>query len=200
MLTAASVISNWQIFGESRLYLPLVILAAVISLAVRFPRTLGFALVLASGIFAIWIGYVSVGFPAIDGRAAIGLGVEKNGLIRARLNVLSGKEPDISFSIQPSTEFLVFHTVFGSFPANFPLVGGINRGLISEIRGKSPEGEGIFYKNTRLNVLSAISPGAGNSGLSGQMRRFFSIQEAAVPLDTKSIFPGAVMTLFITGK
>lgn len=65
-LTAAVIFSRGMILKEISLYTPACVLALVLILAFRFPRALGFPLILASGVFVVWLGFNYLRFPVIN--------------------------------------------------------------------------------------------------------------------------------------
>ena len=188
-LTAAIIYSGGGIFTETSLYLPLFVITAVLALAVRFPRAAGFPLILVSGIFIVWMGYACLRFPVINDFAQGRLLRDRSGLIHIRLQSHPEKDPDTSLSYHPAGEDAVLEFKAFSFsPAKvFPLAGGLNRGLIVEIRS----GNERLYRDPRLGA---------NDRLAGVWQRFFSFQESLGSLETKTLLPGTSLVILFDGS
>lgn len=188
-LTASSIYSNWMIFTETTLYLPLGILALIPALVFRFPRTVGFPLFLVSSVFVVWMGYVYLRFPVIDSTGWGKVIRTGDGSVQISLPSIPEQELNASFSLQPTGEdtALEFRALRISVSRIFPLVGGISRGVIMTIR-KNDE---LLYINARLNrgVFPGLSfrPGAEPREIRGW---FFSFQELLGKLDIKDLQPG----------
>ena len=195
-LTAAIIYSNWMIFYETSLYLPLGIVAMLLVLAFRFPRAAGFPLILVSGIFVVWMGYACLRFPVIDGTARGSVMRDGNGLVHVRL-VSSGADTLLSF--QPSTESPEFRALSFSFPKPFPLAGGVSRGLVAEIMNNNES----LYTDPRLGKF--FFPGQypwpdADNHYRDVWERFFSFHETLTKLDTKTLVPGKSLTVLFEGR
>ena len=143
-LTAAIIFSNWMIFRETAVYLPIGIIVFLLTLAFRFPRAAGFPIFLISGVCLLLIGFNYLRFPVIDGSACLHLSREADGLLRIqpaprRENGFSPNPAEASVGDHSALEFRGFCF---SFPKIFPLVGGVSRGLIVET--KNSDGESLY--------------------------------------------------------
>jgi len=153
-LTAAVIFSNWMILKDADLYLPLGIAAFIVLLAFRFPRAAGFPVIIISGIFTVAIAYFCFSFPVIDNKAQVRVMHDGGTLIHIRPtsgfnNGTSAPEtesdPSISFQTTKEDDVLEFRAQCFAFSKIIPLVGGVSRGVISEILGN----EEILYSNSR---------------------------------------------------
>ena len=178
-LTVTVIYSNWMIFSERSLYLPAGILTAIIILCFRFPRAAGFPCLLAAGVIAVWVGYTCQRFPIIEDLNIVQINREETGLVDLRT---------FSISFQPDREdsSLEFHSRFLSFSRNFPLVGGVNRGLITEIL----EDGTLLYSN----------PSDANSFFSGVFDSFFSFREVSAQMNLGELPPGKAKTVLFDGS
>jgi len=186
-LTIVAILSNWVIFGETYLYLPLGILAAILALAFRFPKAVGFPLILVSGIFVVWMGYSCLRFPVIDG--AMGRVIlDGNGSAHVRL----GAGANFSFQVKagdPSLEVRVFYVSFSKY---FPLFGGLCRGAITEFRA----GNDVLYTENASGgkIYSGVSAQPA-SGRPGYALDPISFHEVIARLDTMDLSPGVVRNI-----
>ena len=193
-LTAASVYSNWMIFEESALFLPLGITAAVMALAFRFPKAAGFPLILAAGVFVVWMGYIWTCFPVADGSGYGRVIRDGNGSVYIRLTSPGGAAPDTSLSLQPAGEgaILEFRALRISVSKYFPLVGGVSRGVVAAVK-KNNE---LLYEDPRLGqkffggiYLQSDTVPVENPG------RVFSLQQGLGELKTNELPPGVSLTI-----
>jgi len=196
VLTLAVIHSSWMIFKEPSLYYAAGILAALVALAVRFPRASGFPLIFISGVFVVWMGFAILRFPVVDD---LNLGrVTRDGsdLVLVRLFSPSGKESDTVLSYQSKTGTIEFRTFGFSLPGAFPLVKGEKRGFIAEIRNSEES-----YMDPRIgNFFSpgCLWPGADDK-LQETWKQIFSFHETLERLETKAILPGAGLAIFFDG-
>ena len=194
-LCAASIISNWRIFAETALYLPLGILALVLAVAVRFPRATGFPLILISGAFVVWMGYACLRYPVIGDN---GLGqVTRDGenYIHARLpSDMSGSS--LSFHNADEDAVMEFRAFIVSVSRYFPLAGGRSRGVITEISYNNR----LLYAESRLGTKIIFS-GYFSPGADTEFPvHFIAFHEAAGMLETGKLFPGAGRTICFDGS
>ena len=195
-LTAAIIYSNWLIFSETSLYYPLGILTVLIILAFRFPKAVGFPLFIATGFLIVWIGYTCLRFPAVDGLARGRVIRDGNGLVQIELTYPAGKEPGASLSIQSSADILEFKIRCFSLSGNFPIIGGIKRGIITEISDIN----GSFYKNPHLDWIfpsgknSRQGPGSGFSESFGWLISYWEISGL---LRITDLLPGVALMVLL---
>ena len=209
-LTAAIIFSNWIIFTETTLYLPLVILTIILALAFRFPKAVGFPLILVSGVFVVWVGYACLRFPAIDGTAWGRVVLDGNNFVHVRLlspSELESAAPgsadspmsdtSLFFQVKGADSVLEIRAICISVPKYFPLMGGVNRGVISEIRN----GNELIYSEPRFDkvIFPGLNfrPGSDRQEVSA---RFISFQEALGRLEAKDLLPGISRTIQFEGS
>ena len=193
-LTLAIIFSNWMILKESSLYIPMGILAILPALAFRFPRALGFPLILVTGVFTVWMGYACLRFPVIDGSSQGRVTRDGSGLVHVRI---ASQGIDTVLSYHPETEVLEFRAFCFYLPRIFPLVGELKRGLIAEIT--TNEGR---YVDPRLGKY--LFPGqypwpGADVRVQEAWQQFFSFQETLEKLETKTLLPGAALTILYDG-
>jgi hypothetical protein len=195
-LAGALIYSNGLIVFERPLYIPAFIAAALLVLAVRFPRAAGFPLILISGCAVIWIGYSFLQFPLIAAGESLRVSIsnEGNGQYAARFVSRKGTNPEqdllIHFEGEGRSEdrFLEFTFVRVSYAPSFPLIGGETRGIIPEVRNENA----VFYTDPRFAGSLLRGWYAGLQSLSGGSGgRFFEEFRETVPVT--DILPG--MTL-----
>jgi hypothetical protein len=152
-LAGALIYSKGLVVFEKSFYIPAIIAVVILILAIRFPRAAGFPLILVSGCLVIWIGYSFLQFPLLDTEFfQVLVYHEGKGQYAARFASGEGTNPKQSFFIhlageeQPAEGFLEFCFVRISYVPSFPLIGGENRGIITEIRGETE----VFYADRRF--------------------------------------------------
>jgi hypothetical protein len=200
-LAGALIYSKGLIVFEKPLYIPVLIAAVLLVLAVRFPRAAGFPLILISGCAVIWIGYSFLQFPLIaaGGSFRVSIFNEGNGQYAARFASRRGVNPGQNLLIHESGEppedrFLEFNLVRVSYAAPFPLIGGENRGIITEIRGENE----VFFTDPRFAGSLLRGWYAGLQRLSGGSGgRFFEESRKKVPVT--DILPGMILELSFGG-
>jgi hypothetical protein len=195
-LAGALMYSGALIVFETALYIPALIAAALLVLAVRFPRAAGFPLILVSGCAVIWIGYSFLQFPRLDTKEPFRVSVFCEGKGQYTVRFASGKGAKAKQNLlirlegkeQPAEGFLEFCFVRVSYAPSFPLAGGENRGIITEIRGENE----VFYANPQFAgiVLRGWYAGVQKvfSGEPGQRRLLFEESREKVPVT--DILPG----------
>ena len=207
-LTAAVIFSNWLIVKEFSLFLPAGILAVIIILAFRFPRAAGFPLILLAGVLVVFLGCTYLRIPVIekDTPGLLLVAREESGLIHVRpllpLSPKSNRPPEESvpaMSFQPAGDnpVLVFRSLFFSFSRNFPLIGGIHRGLITEILNNTTS----LYSAPRFN--SGFFPGSASDSGTGAysvLPDFFVLKKSSLVMDLKEFTSGTVRTVLFDGS
>jgi len=202
-LAAAIIYSTGRILLETSLYPYLGILAAVLILAFRFPKAAGFPIILISGVFIIWISYGYLRFPAVNDSGRLRITRESNGLIHvipvvnsagARNSGVNSGEyplPVFSFQAEGDNQVLEFRAFCFSFSRVLPLVGGVDRGDIAEIRC----GYDVLYTDQRFG--NKLFPGlylGADTMLAAW--HFFSIQEIPAKLELRRLRSGEGLTVY----
>jgi hypothetical protein len=203
-LAAALIYSNGLIVFEKPLYIPAIIIAVLLVLAVRFPRAAGFPLILVSGCAVIWIGYSFLQFPSLDTGEPflVSFSGEGQGQYAAHFASGGGTDPKQSFVMylageeQPGEVFLEFCFVRISYAPSFPLIGGTNRGSITEIRSETE----VFYADPRFSgklLRGWYTLQKSLSSEPGNRRLLFEESRKKVPV--VDILSGAVYELSFGG-
>ena len=202
-LAGAILYSTGQILLDKSLYPYLGILAALMIPAFRFPRAAGFPIIVLSGIFIIWISYGYLRFPAINESGRLRITRETNGLIhvlpaagpadenKTEKNTGGNPIPVLSFQPTGSGQALEFRIFTFSFLKALPVVGGVSRGGIAEIRCGDEE----LYTDQRFSkkLFPGLYLGADTALAS---KRFFSIQENSAKLELRKLRSGDGLTVF----
>ena len=206
-LTAAVILSYWMIVKETALYIPLGILAAVLMVAFRFPRAVGFPLFIISGVFAVALGFTCLSFPAMDGLNRVLVTRDGNNVLHIRPIIQKGNDassPEADSTILVSLKtfeedsVIEFRARCLTFTKHFPLVGGVNRGVFTEIVFNNE----VIYTDSRpgwkiFTNLYSQSESKGN--LPDFFDSFFSFWEIGKDLDLRELNPGMGMTVFFDG-
>jgi hypothetical protein len=183
-LAGSLIYSNGLIVFEKPLYIPALIAVVLLILAVRFPRAAAFPLVLVSGCAVIWIGYSFLQFPLIAAGEPLRVSVYNEGNGQYAVSVASprGANPGQDLLIRlegegrPEDRFLEFSLVRISYARSFPLIGGEDRGFVSEVRS----GNEVFYADPHFAGkylqgwyagLQKIFPGESGSRLFEEFRK-----------------------------
>ena len=196
-LTVAIIYSNGRILLETSLYSYLGILAVVMILAFRFPRAAGFPLILISGLFIVWISYGYLRFPVINDSGRLRITRETNGLIHVLpvQNPLDKALPVLSFKADGNNQVLEFRALCFSFSNVLPVIGGVCRGDIAEIRC----GEELLYADPRFS--NKLFPGLFlNADDVLSSKRLFSLIDVPAKLELRGLRSGDGLTVFFDGN
>jgi len=205
-LTAAIIFSNWMIFKETSLYLPMGILGVIIIMAFRFPRAVGFPIFIISGVIAVLIGFITLSFPAVENSGRIMVSKDRNNLYCIQRGIeeeeASFPEPESDFSVSFQTAgedvVLEFRAQCSAFPGIFPLVGGINRGIIAEVLRDNE----LLYADSRSGwkVFSGSSSDSGiKEKILDMIKPFFDSWEIREKREVTELSPGTVLTVLFDG-
>ena len=197
VLTLAIIYSNGLILLETSLYPYLGILAAIMILAFRFPRAAGFPLILILGVFIVWISYGYLRFPVVNDSGRLRITREANGFIHVIpvMNPLEKPLPVLSFQADGNDQSLEFRAFCFSFSKVLPVIGGICRGDVAEIRC----GEELLYVDPRFsNKLFQPLFLSADDVLSS--KSFFSLKEVPAELKFGRLRPGEGVTVFFDGE
>jgi hypothetical protein len=196
-LAGSLIYSNGLIVFERPLYIPALIAVVLLILAVRFPRAAAFPLILVSGCAVIWIGYSFLQFPLISAGEPPRVSVYHAGNGQYAARFASGAKPgqNILISLEgerrPENRSLEFGFVRVSYAASFPLIGGENRGIVTEIRGEDE----VFYADPRFagNLLRGWYAGLEKIFADEPGGRFF--EESREKVHIADILPGTALEL-----
>jgi len=205
-LTAAVIFSNWMILKNAELYLPLGIAAIIVLLAFRFPRAAGFPVIIISGIFTVVIAYICFSFPVIDDNVQFRIMHDGSDLIHIRPVSRFGNErsfpeaesdPSISFQTTKDNDVLEFRTQCFAFSKIIPFVGGVGRGVISEILCN----EELLYSNSRppFKTLRNLLSNA-NGKTPNVIEALYSVWEIHESLKMSDFPAGASLTVLFSGS
>jgi hypothetical protein len=199
--SAAIMVSYGDILSSRGLFFAAAFCVPVFALAVFFPRTAAYPLILAGGLLAVWLGYSFLRFPlAAESRTLLGrvpllyVYHEGDNVYTIKILTESGATgdraekraaPDIPagdraavavFQISGNQPPLDLEGALISFHPWYPLIGGTERGLVTHIR----RGSEIVYADSYLenSSLKAWYSRLGALGIVFQNIR------GTVPLDT----------------
>ncbi|MDR0624146.1 MAG: hypothetical protein LBG10_06920 [Treponema sp.] len=161
--SAAVVSSFGGIFSDRGLFLAAGICVPVFAVAVFFPRTVAYPLILTGGLLAVWLGYSFLRLPLIaearspllyvyhEGDAAYSIKIltepgkkERAEKIAAPAVPVVDRSAAALFQINGSRPPLDFEGLLIRFHPWYPLVGGTERGIVTIIR----RGGEIVYTNS----------------------------------------------------
>jgi hypothetical protein len=189
--SAAIVVSGGEIFFSGGLLLAAGLCVPVFALAVCFPRTVAYPLILAGGLLAVWFGYSFLRFPpaAEDGVPLVSVycGADNSYSVRfpAGPDKTGGRAAAAAFPISRNQPSLDIEGARISFHPWYPLIGGTARGVLTLIR----QGNETFYAEP------FPSPWVKNRySRLGSFGIVFQNIAGTVPLDT--IPPGANLAVF----
>jgi hypothetical protein len=197
------ILSNWKIFGETSLYLPMGILAVLVILVFRFPRAAGFPIFLLSCVFVVFIGYTGYRIPVIDNSSLLRLSRDGNNIVRistVRSNETSSRRTNddsfLSFQVRGEGSALEINS-FSVVPSKvFPVFGGISRGLITEIRYNQT----VIYANSQSLQMFFSNPSAKEDSFFRKfMELLLSPMEASGTLEMRKLPTGTHLTIFFEG-
>jgi hypothetical protein len=163
-LAAAFVLYGPAIFLEKALYLPGGILAFFLVLAFRFPRAAGFPLILAAGLAVVWLGVSFLSYPRLEVEipGSPAASVSPEGGRRFRVRTAAGPKGELStpFVVEVSGGVMEFTLEYLTCAPSFPLIGGVTRGIITEIQDSS----GVLYS---APLRAGIFPGVSVESVRG---------------------------------
>jgi hypothetical protein len=204
-LAGALIYSRGLIVFEKSLYIPVLLTAALLVPAVRFPRALGFPLILVSGCVVIWMGYSFLQFPRFD-RGAFRVSVSGEGNGQYAVRFASGRRANQEQNLvirlagegEGGENFLEFSFIRLGYAAPFPLIGGENRGIITEIRGKDT----VFYADKRFagNLLRGWYAGFRKTLPGESKNRPVLFEESRENVFVTDILPGMTRELGFGGS
>jgi hypothetical protein len=151
-LAAAVIVSLGGVFRDRAVIIAALLCIPVFALAVRFPRSVAYPLILAGGLAAVWLGYTFLRFPLVQTGAvplAAISAVNEN-----RYIISFGDRAEIpALQITGDLSGLRFSAAFISFKPFFPLIGGTVRGVITEI----DQGNETLYADTSIRSALALN-------------------------------------------
>ena len=196
------IFSNWTIFRETALYLPMVILIALVALIFRFPRAAGFPIFLLTGVLIVFIGYFFLRLPAIDDSVCLRVSRDGNYLVHFELfqpdELVPGqpdRSPSFSFQAAGDDSGLAINAFCLSPSKAFPLLGGVNRGLITEIRSDNT----IIYTDPQFPPGFFIDPASGDNNHPRPFLRLLSPRDASTKLEIRRLLPGIHLSFHFEG-
>jgi hypothetical protein len=182
--SAAIVVSFGDIFSSGGLFLAAGICVPVFALAVFFPRTVAYPLILAGGLLVVWVGYSFLRFPlAAEGRPPLlSIYHEGDNVYSVRIPLESGRSgktggragesaAPVTFQINGSEPPLDIEGALIGFHPRYPLIGGTERGFVTLVR----QGNKLLYTDpypeyallktwyTRLGAFGVTMQNAGGT-------------------------------------
>jgi hypothetical protein len=162
--SAAIMVSFGDIFSSGGLFLAAGICVPVFALAVFFPRTVAYPLILAGGLLVVWLGYSFLRFPLIaEGRSPLlSIYHEGDNAYSIRIPPESGRPGEtggeakestalvippedrsasVMFQVDGSQSSLNIEAALIGFHPRYPLIGGTERGFVTLIR----QGNTLLY-------------------------------------------------------
>jgi hypothetical protein len=194
----AIIVSKAAIFDEILLFAAPALCVPVFALAFRFPRVAGYPLILAGGIFTVWLGYSFLRYPPVkDGEVPLAV-LQNDGEGGCLLRLPSGPADAALSAAMPLPEGISsveFHGLFVGVSRFYPLLGGEKRGLVVLVRRN---GE-IFYTEP------------GFQGLVGSWYEYLDVlqkkrslgitfRELQNTVDIDTIPPGMGIQVFVDGE
>jgi hypothetical protein len=203
----ATAVSLGMIFENPGIFIVTGICILVFALAAHFPRAVAYPLILAAGLLAVWLGFSYLRFPLIKSSSVPLAAVYNEGEDLFSIQTSQGTGPRAGSSpnsgdrAQPETirisgnvSSLEFTGIVIRFNRLYPLVGGTERGLITEIRKDS---EFLFSKAAvdepfLKNYYTWLNTGGRIFGIT------FQKVEGQVPFET--IPQGMNVTVLLDGS
>jgi hypothetical protein len=194
----AVIVSKAAIFDGVLPFVVPAVCVPVFALALRFPRAVGYPLILAGGFLAVWLGYSFLRYPLVK-NGGVPLAVLQDDGAGGRLLRLPAGPADAALStVLPlpgtgsSTEL---HGVLVGVNRFYPLIGGEERGFVSLVRHG---GETLYAE-------------PGFRGLAGAWYRYLdalqrerdmgiTFRELQNTADTEAIPRGTDIRVFIEGE
>jgi hypothetical protein len=197
-LAGALIYSKGLIVFEKPVYIPAAIALVLLILAVRFPRAAGFPLILVSGCLVIWIAYSFLQFSRLDTGEPFRVSVSSEGKGQYTARFASGRgnlEENLVIHLageeQSRDQVLDFCFTRLSYASHYPLIGGQNRGVVTEIRGE----KAVFYADPRLtgSLLRGWYAWLQKSPLGGSESRRVLFEESREKIPVSDILPGTAL-------
>jgi hypothetical protein len=138
---AAIIVSHGSIFGIPILFISAAVGIPIFALAVRFPRAAAFPLILAGGLFIVWLGFSYLRFPLIKSSSVPVIFNDGAGSYSIKFPASYGDRAALSLPASQSLTSLEFQGTRISFGSIYPVIGGTERG---EIRAILRDGEFLY--------------------------------------------------------
>jgi len=187
-LAGALILSGGLVFGMFSLYPFAILFFAIGTLGVRFPRIGGYAIIIATTVFFIWISFSFLVFPRLEEPEQLSLRSGTAGQILVRQGMTArgfgnaGKLDAETWTIDDDGRPITFEAVSITAYPGYPLIGGDQRGIITQItrRGEllyrffRPLSLGFVLERHTLDMPSgSIRPGINLSVLFDGKRLYF---------------------------
>jgi len=190
-LAGAAILSGCLIFGYLSLYPFVILFLATGTLAVRFPRIGGYAIIITTTIFLIWISFSFLVFPRFTEPEQLTLRSATSGQILVRMGITArglgntGKQDAETWTIDDDGRPITFEAVSITAYPGYPLIGGEQRGIITQVTRR---GERLFILAGSLYLFSrSRSPG-------------FVLEHHTLDMPPGSIRPGINLSVLFDGK
>lgn len=190
-LAGSLILSGGLIYTVPSLYPFAVLFFAAGALGLRFPRAGGWSIIFASAVFFIWITFSFLVFPRLAKPEQLSVRSEGEKQIHIRRgitgrNTQSGaREDSETWNIQDDGRTLTFEAVSITAHPAYPLIGGDQRGVITQLTRR---GEQVFILSGNLFRFTRFK----NPG--------FSLVRHTLDLPGGVVRPGIILSVFFDGK
>jgi hypothetical protein len=194
----AVIASRAAIFDEASLFIVPAFCVPVFALAFRFPRTVGYPLILAGGLLTVWLGYSFLRYPPVKDGGAPLAALQNDAAGGYLLRLPSGPADGALSTVLPlpgAVSSVEFHGVLIGVNRFYPLIGGEERGLVTLVRR---DGE-TFYAEPGFRGL----PGSWYRYLDALRKKRdpgIGFREFQNTMTAEVIPPGTDIRVFIDGE
>jgi hypothetical protein len=189
--SAAVVVSLGEIFSSGGLFLAAAVCVPVFALAVCFPRTAAYPLILAGGLLVVWLGYSFLRFSLVaeSGSPPVYVHHEEDNAYSVRISAAPGIRGDraektavpvvpagdraavVALRISGNQAPLSIEGAFIRFHPWYPLLGGTERGFVTLVRqgneilysGPQPENSLLNSWYSRVGFLGIVFQNIGGT-------------------------------------
>ncbi|MDR2661997.1 MAG: hypothetical protein LBC31_03270 [Treponema sp.] len=184
-LAGALIFSGGMIFSVAAFYPLAGLFLSLGVVAACFPRAGACPLILAAGLFSIWICFTFLVYPRFEEPERLSLRSGGGSLILFRLHGGSGKDTE-TWDIRDNGSPLTFEAASVTAHPAYPLIGGERRGLILRARRDNEQ----LFAFTR-NLYRLDFPGGGLG---------FSLNKYNLELPPGTLLPGMSLSVLFDGE
>jgi hypothetical protein len=176
LLAASVILSKGMIFGVALIY-PLMVLFFILGgIGFYFPRAGGCTIIFAGGLFAVFICFFFLSFPAFKEPRSLSVRATENELLFRR-------EAD-TWNIRDDGNTIRFEAVSITANPAYPVIGGERRGLITRVTRNNIE---LFTLGGKFRRLAGDSLG-------------FLREKTTIDLPVELMSPGISISVLFNGK
>jgi hypothetical protein len=178
---AAVIASYGAVFRESGLFIVAGICILLFALAARFPRAAAYPLILAGGLIVVWLAYSYLRFPRVDLSSAPPAAIYGGENGSFSIQIRDGTQTPVP-SVSDGLSSLEFKGVLIGFDRHYPVIGGVRRGRVSEIRRNNE----VLYHDADIDnpLLESWYSHLGSNAGDGNFGISFQVMKAKVPFET----------------